>query len=183
MGTTEDGSAGVIVEGTLRDRTPVYVRPMRHSDREVFAEWFTRLSEQTKASRFLQGKGRKLSEASLHQLIDLVDEHDHVAVALIAPALTDTGGEFVGGGRFIRLTSDPTAAEVAVTISDEYQGQGAGTLVMAALTKRAKEEGITRFVATMLEENEASKRMMSHAGTPVVDVVDDGVREYEVRIA
>ena len=173
---------GALLEGTLRDGTPVYVRPLLHSDRETFAKWFTGLSDRTKRSRFLQGKGRKLSETSLDQLVDAVDQHDHVAVAVIAPDVAGAGEEYVGGGRFVRMSDDPSTAEVAVTIADSYQGLGAGSLVMRALTQRAREEGVRTFMATMLEENEASRRMMSHAGTVVRDDVSDGVREYAVRI-
>jgi len=82
-------------------------------------------------------------------------------VALVAVDVAD-GKEIVGVARFVR-TGDFTA-ESAIAILDHWQGQGLGTALFQALTAHAFDEGIERFDALMLAENEPMLRLMSRAG-------------------
>jgi GNAT superfamily N-acetyltransferase len=59
----------------------------------------------------------------------------------------------VGGGSFWRSGEDESLAEVSFTVADEFQGQGAGTILLAALWEQAWAMGIQRFVAHVLDSN------------------------------
>lgn len=172
--------AEVLARGELGNGLRVIVRPMRPDDRERVAEGFKLLSERSRYLRFLTGKGR-LSEANLHVLVDEVDQHGHVALALLWPRHSQPD-ILIGVGRFVRFTHDPTVADVAVTIADELHGLGAGRLMITALAQRAREEGVVRFTATMASENEASFRMMAGVGPVSRDEQDNGVREISVEL-
>lgn len=58
-----------------------------------------------------------------------------------------------------------------------------GRLLMAALVKRAREEGVTKFTATMANSNEASYRMLASAGTVARDNHGSGMRELEISLS
>lgn len=164
----------------LRNGARVLIRPLRHADRAAVAAGFEHLSERSRYQRFLTGKG-KLSEASLRALVDDVDQHRHVALALIWRRSLRPD-QLIGVGRFVTTPEDRSTADVAVTVADEFHGQGAGTLLIRALAQRARDEGITHFTATMTTENEASHRMMRHAGAVQQDETADGLRTMAVAV-
>lgn len=76
-----------------------------------------------------------------------VDHRDHEALV----ALADDHG--VGVARFVR-TKDPEVAEAAVTVVDDWQGKGLGTALLELLARRARQEGIHRFSAVVLAQNQ-----------------------------
>ena len=176
----DPGAARTVLTGTLRDGLRVVVRSLVPEDRADVEQGFAELSERTKNLRFLAGKDH-LSQRGLDTLVDDVDQHDHVAVALWWER-TSQPDVLVGEGRFIRLNDDPECADVAVTVADELQGQGGGTLMMRALVLRAREEGVHRFSAVMAPDNEPSHRLMLRAGTVLRDTIRDAEREVLVRI-
>ena len=178
--TIDDGARRTVLTGTLHDGLRVVVTTLVADDRDDVAHGFDALSDRTRYLRFLTAK-HHLSQRSLARLVDDVDGHDHVALALWWQRQS-TSDVLLGDARFIRLVDDPECADVAVTVADVIQGQGAGTLLMRALVLRARDEGITRFSAVMDPSNEASHRMMLRVGPVLRDVVHDGTREVEVRV-
>ena len=80
--------------------------------------------------RFLTGKDR-LSPAELSYFTE-VDHHDHEALG----ALSQRDGRGVGIARYIRSAEDPQAAEIAVTIVDEFHRRGLGTELLTRLSDR-----------------------------------------------
>jgi nucleotide-binding universal stress UspA family protein len=99
----------------------------------------------------------KLSESDLTYLTE-VDHHDHEAIV----ALDDATGDIVGVARFVR--TGPVEAEPAVVVGDDWQGRGLGTQLMDRLADRAREEGVGRFRALILAENEAVLGLLSGLG-------------------
>jgi RimJ/RimL family protein N-acetyltransferase len=168
----------ILVKGTLKHGLRVVIRPLRPEDRDELAEGFEGLSERSRYLRFLTGKGT-LSQRGLDKLVDQVDGHDHVALAMwwVRRSRADI---LLGDARFIRLPYDPECADVAVAVADEIHGQGGATLMLAVLKQRALDEGIHRFSAVMSPENEASHRMIQRLGRVLRDEYVDGTREIEV---
>ena len=104
---------------------------MRHAqpaDAPLLADGFARLSSRSRQMRFLTGK-RQLSGAGLRYFTD-VDHHDHEALG----ALNQADGRGVGIARYIRHSSDPHAAEIPVTIVDDWHGRGLGTELLTRLS-------------------------------------------------
>lgn len=167
--------------GTLDNGLEVAVRRIVPEDREAFEHGFEALSEQARYQRFLAGTSR-LTAHQLGALVDAVDQGDHVGLLLVWPR-TSQDDVLLGEGRFIRWSSRPEAAEVAVTIADEAQGHGAARFVMRVLADLALERGITRFTARMASANEAAARMLLGVGTLVRDDHEGSEREVEVTLA
>lgn len=169
-----------MLAGVLRNGLRVVIRPLLPGDRERVAVGFQLLSQESRYQRFMAGKGQ-LSSAALDTLVDNVDQHGHVALAMLWPR-RHKGDVLIGVGRFIQLKDDPTTADVAVTIADQLHRQGAGKLMIQALVIRAHEEGVRRFCATMVTENVASHRMMASVGHVSRDEKEDGVTVMEVEL-
>ena len=159
----------------LRDGSLVVVRPITPDDRERLAVAFSRLSEQSRYQRFLTAIS-ELSDADLRYLTE-VDHRDHEALI----ACDTESGEAIGVARFVRL-DDGESAEAAVTVIDEWQGRGAGTALANLLAERAREEGIKRFTALLLTENEQMRELLTTLGPAKVISRDGGTIVIEVEI-
>jgi RimJ/RimL family protein N-acetyltransferase len=136
-------------EVTTRDGTSLRARPIEPGDKQALADGFARLSEQSRYRRFFAPLS-SLKATDLHYLTE-VDHRDHEAIVGFDPK----SGDAIGVARFVR-SEDPSVAEVAVTVVDDWHGRGVATALLEQLVARAREEGIERFLALVLEENEAA---------------------------
>jgi len=135
----------------LHNGTEVTIRPIRPDDKPLLAAAVERLSPRTARMRFLAPKTR-LTRAEQRYLteIDFVDHYALVAVHADAPR------RLAGVARWVRSAEDHGAAELAIVVADELQGQGLGRALGMALADAARERGVARFTATMLPDNDAA---------------------------
>jgi acetyltransferase len=140
----------------LPDGTEILIRPIRADDKRLLVNGLSQLSETTIQRRFLSGKSR-LSKAELRYLTE-VDGHDHVA--LVAENPTGPGRCLIAVARYVRLPEDPTAAEAAIVVGDDWHGRGLGSLLATQLARSARANGIERFTATMASDNVPAQRLM-----------------------
>jgi acetyltransferase len=151
--------------------------PLSPSDARGLAENYSHLSERSRHLRFLSPM-RELSPSMLQLLVDSVDSREHVALVLVVfPA--DGPDRAVGVGRLIRHPDEPSAADVAVTVDDAWQGRGVATAVLAELL-RQRPEGVTSLRTEVAAENRASLAMLRRLGAMHTRMSGSGV--YEVRI-
>jgi RimJ/RimL family protein N-acetyltransferase len=162
----------------LRDGTSVGLRPIRPSDAALLSAGLARLSPESARRRFLTPKPR-LSGAELRYLTE-VDQVDHVALVAV-PA--DDPAALVGVGRWVRDREHPDAAEVAVVVCDDRQGQGLGTVLGLALADAARARGVTRFTATMLPENVPARRLFARISEHLDTAVRGGLYELTAALA
>ena len=111
----------------LRDGSAVLIRQVHSADAPLLADGFARLNARSRQLRFLTPK-KGLSPAELRYFTD-VHDHDHEALG----ALDHPGGRGVGVARYVRDADDPQAAEIAVTVIDDWQGRGLGAELVAQL--------------------------------------------------
>jgi GNAT superfamily N-acetyltransferase len=144
----------------LRDGTRVLLRQIRPEDRGRLAEGLRRLSP---ASRYLRFH-RVIDHLSDEQLDELtrIDHVDHEAIVALDLDHPEQPG--VGVARYIREPYEAEVAEAAITVADEYQGKGAGTLLLGALSLRARENGIQVFRNYVLEGNVGMLEVFDHLG-------------------
>jgi GNAT superfamily N-acetyltransferase len=174
MSTNELVSFGAPV--TLRDGSRVRVRQSHRSDGELLLRGFERLSPQSRYRRFLAPM-QGLSKAMVRYLTE-IDHHHHEAII----ALDEETGEAVGVARYIRRRQRPGVAEVAVTVIDDWQGRGLGTLLLKVISARAREEGITTFTALMLADNEEMMDLFERLGPVRIVDREAGSVEIEAQI-
>jgi GNAT superfamily N-acetyltransferase len=145
------------VDLRLSNGTDVVIRPIRPGDKALLAAAVARLSPRTARMRFLAPKNR-LTSAELRYLteIDYVDHYALVAVRADDPLC------LAGVGRWVRDADQPDAAEIAILVADELQGQGLGIALGEALSDAARARGIARFTGIALTENTAAHRLFAH---------------------
>jgi RimJ/RimL family protein N-acetyltransferase len=160
----------------LRDGSKVLIRPVRGTDAPLLADGFARLSARSRRMRFLTTK-TTLSPAELRYFTE-VDHYDHEALGALSPA----DGRGVGIARYIRDHDDPQAAEIAVTIVDDWQGRGLGTKLLAQLSDRARQAGICRFTALVATDNVAMAGLLRNMGAYLVGR-GPGTVEYEIALS
>jgi GNAT superfamily N-acetyltransferase len=162
---------------TLRDGSRVLVGRVTADDAPTLAEGFARLSEESRRLRFLTSKPN-LTQAELRYLTE-VDGHNHEALGAIEPET----GRGVGIARYVRDANNPTRAEAAVTVADEWQRRGVGKLLLERLTDRARAEGITHFTALVASDNTGMKALVKRLGYPVqITHIRGGTFLYEVEL-
>jgi acetyltransferase len=137
---------------------PLAIRPIEAADRARLAEFFDGLSEQTRYQRFLGPKPR-LSPAELDRFTQL-DHISHDALGAFEPA----GGRLVAVARYAVHARDRASADMAITVADEWQGQGLGTALGRAVVRRAAASGIARLTATVLADNMRSLALLQRLG-------------------
>lgn len=162
----------MIEELTLRDGTHAYVVPLLASDRARLAAEFEELSPESQRRRFL-APVHHLSDAMLAHLVDDVDGVDHVALVLCVET-ADGVYDPVALARIVRYADEPTAADLAVTVKDDWQGRGVATALLEVLM-RHRPAGVTRVVTEVLCDNPASLRMLQRLGPTTLDREGEGV--------
>ena len=95
-------------------------------------------------------------------------------------ALDEETGEGVGVARYVRDYERPDAAEVAVTVIDDWQGRGVGTLLLEMLSGRARAEGITTFTALMLATNREMMELFEQLDP--IRIVDQATGTVEIEV-
>lgn len=129
----------------------VRIRALESIDIVRMAQFFYRLSPESVYKRFLT------SYSDPEKLLPLmnVDQVHRAAVVATAPS-----GEIVGVARYGLVHDDESTAEVAVVVQDDFQGSGIGSRLLQEIADVARSNGIRRFVATVLADNEPSLRML-----------------------
>ena len=142
----------------LSDGTRVRVRALERSDRAEIAHGFARLSSSSRYMRFLTPK-QFLSDEDLTFLTEL-DGLIHFGLVAVRLARDGSESEGIGVARFLRLPGEPDVAEPAITVIDEMQGRGIGSLLLSRLAAAAVEKGVCRFRCYLLSENFRGQEMI-----------------------
>jgi RimJ/RimL family protein N-acetyltransferase len=162
---------------TASDTSKITIRPIDGSDVFLLADGFARLSDRSRQLRFLGAKP-SLSPAELDHFTN-VDHRN--ADALVALSVAD--GRGIGVARYTRDPNDSAAAELAVTVVDEWHRRGVGKELIHRLISRAKGQGISRFTALVSDDNVASINLLHSLGLDVTVLQSDyHTTEYEISL-
>lgn len=162
----------MIEEVRLRDGTDAFVLPLLRTDRATLAAEFETLSPESRRRRFL-APVMHLSDEMLQHLVDDVDGVDHVALVLCvetSPGVYDP----VALARMVRYLDAPDAADLAVTVKDDWQGRGVASVLLEVLV-RTRPVGVERIVTDVLKSNPASIAMLQRLGRTTVEDLGQGV--------
>ena len=160
----------------LRDGSRIRIRQGHRSDAELLLRAFQHLSPESRYRRFLMAMPQ-LSEEMVRYLTE-IDHHEHEAMI----ALDERTGEGIGVARYVRNRERPDTAEVAVTVIDDWQGRGVGTLLLEVICGRAREDGIRTFTAVMLATNQEMMDVFRALGPVRIVDREAGTVEIEMPI-
>ena len=149
---TSDVKLGIFLPAGIR------VRPLEPSDRAGVAALFERLSPESRHRRFLSPKPN-LSEKELTYLTS-VDHRWHEALA----AVDRRDGSIVGVARYAKVPARSVAADGAVAVADDLQGQGIGTALVRCLIARARVNGFAVLTASTLWDNRPARALLRSMG-------------------
>lgn len=155
-GATQPG--GELVD--LPDGSEVLVRPVRSEDKPLFAAAWEALSVRELAH---------LTE---------IDHVDHEAIAALDPRT----GAGLGVAHYLRNPERPETAQAAVAVIDDWQGRGLGGVLLRRLCRRAKENGIAAFTASLLTDNRSMMRLFERLGRVSVRDFDSTTMEIDVEL-
>lgn len=129
--------------------------PIGPQSKGYLQEGMKRLSLESLRNRFFGGK-KEFSAEELEKLTEL-DGKNRFAVGIIRN-LKDAHG--IGLIRIDRDKKDPRIAEVALTIIDEYQRMGLGTILLKIMILAAFERGVTQLNFTYLNQNSGFEKLI-----------------------
>ena len=142
-------------------------------DADAVTRLFARLSPASIYRRFfspVQGPDR------LRALLEGLDHHDREAVAAVG------GGEVVAIAQWAR-PAGACEADLAIVVADDWQRQGIGTRLVAALAVRAAAEGITRFSVDIQGDNHGALRLFKRAAPGSRLIFSGGIGEGFIALA
>ncbi len=161
----------------LNNGEDIYIRLLTPEDRLAVEEGFKKLSEETKRLRFLQSH-ESLSSKELDYLTN-IDNLNHVAFC----AYKNEHNKDIGIGivRYIRSIKNPATAEIAITITDEYQGKVIGKQLIKAITKHALKNGVTKFAANAFYFNDKILNIIEKTPYKITGS-EDGILQIEINL-
>jgi acetyltransferase len=140
------------------------LRPIRPEDAPAHQAFFRALTPQDVHYRMF-GSARELSGAQLARFTQ-IDYAREMAFILTRPK--PDGAETLG---VVRVVSDPDniAGEFAIVVRSDMQGQGLGSILMAALVDYCRERGLREITGVALAENLGMHALARHNGFSVRD--------------
>ena len=151
----------------LTDGTTIEIRPARPEDFAAVRDLHAKMSPDNLYLRFFS-----LSPMAAEREARRICREpgpDHAALLAVLD------GELVGCGTYECADAGSRSAEVALTVADDMQRRGVGTLLLEHLVSLARSRGVRAITAETLSENAAMLRVFADAGLQVQRALADGV--------
>src|SRR5262245_53448401 len=149
---------------TLKNGTPVTIRPIRPEDEPLLVKFHETLSEHSVYMRYFSPL--KLSQRVAHERLTRICFVDYDReMALVVEHRDPQSGErqILGVGRLVRLRC-ANEAEYAILVNDQWQGQGIGSELLRRLIQVGRNERVGRIVADILPDNQPMQRISTQLG-------------------
>ena len=151
-------------EWPMRDGSLYTIRPLHPHDAEMLQALVRGLSQESRYFRFF---------SSIHELSDrmlarftLIDyDREMALVAIYKERKPNPDGSFTETERIIgvsRYTTNPdkSTCEFALTIADDFKGQGLGSRLMLSIIDVARSKGLSSMEGLVLNKNAAMLKLM-----------------------
>jgi acetyltransferase len=165
----------------MPDGEPSTIRPIRPEDEPLMVRFHESLSEQSVYMRYFHMLG--LSQRTAHERLTRICFIDYDReMALVAEHQNPETGEreILGVGRLSRERAAPSEAEISVLISDRFQRQGLGTILLERLLETGRAEGLRRITAVILSDNRPVQRLFRKLGFHLRRDREGGVVEADL---
>lgn len=142
----------------LRNGAVVDIRALEPTDRAALAAAIMRLSERSRYLRFAQPLP-VLRPSQLDRLLDI--DHLHREALVASDPAT---GDGVAVARYAEMAGEPAVVDVAIAVDDAWQRRGLGSLLLARVLVRARENGYQVARGSVLAENRPSRALLRAGG-------------------
>ena len=171
----------------LRDGSTARIRVAGPQDETTVEDYLIGLSPETRRLRFWS---QAIDVSGLARAIVQVDPDEHLTLLVLHGA---DGGRMIGGAQYFR--TEGGRAEFSVSVTDEFQGRGIGSILIGQMAQIAAEHGITTFVADVLPENHGMINAFRSSGFELsiraapgtieiefpIGITDEALRRFEDR--
>jgi len=161
----------------LRDGTPVFVRPLKPEDADLYPDFLAEVTAEDLRLRFF-APIKELSAEFIGRLT-----HLDYAKAIAFIALDEASGRMLG---VVRLHYDPDgkAGEYAVLVRSHLKSHGLGWLLMRRMIEYAEAQGLARVHGQVLAENTTMLAMCAEIGFTIADdPMERGVKVVTLGLA
>jgi|HigsolmetaAR201D_1030396.scaffolds.fasta_scaffold02072_4 acetyltransferase len=161
---------------TLKDGTPVTIRPIRPEDEPLMVAFHSTLSERSVYMRYFSPL--QLSQRIAHERLTRICfvDYDRQNALVVERTDPETGErQILGVGRLMKLHGT-NEAEYAMLISDQWQGKGIGTELLRRLIEVGRDEGLSRITAEILPDNRAMQKISQQFGFKLERSLHEPVR-------
>lgn len=148
----------------------VTIRPTKPIDERPLQEHFYNLDKQDVVSRFFRPK-----TSFLRTDVEGMSRTDYIKNLTIVAVVGEVGFERVVGVGEYYLEEAKNMAEVAFSISKDWQGRGLGRLLIKKLSEAARENGISGLFAYTSPENQRMMKLFMTLPYKVRTVIDGDV--------
>jgi acetyl coenzyme A synthetase (ADP forming)-like protein len=160
----------------LRDGSTATIRRTRPDDKEALTGFFDSLSDRSKIQRFfsLGAPSPKLIESFCDS------SNPRASLSLVVTRHAEPKERIIGAGSY--LARNETTAEIALTVSDHFQGKGIGALLLERLALLAVANGFRRFWAVTQLDNKAMLDVFRDSGFECRTKTDGGYVEIDLSV-
>jgi acetyltransferase len=167
---------------TLKDGTPVTIRPIRPEDEPLMVKFHQTLSERSVQLRYFHAL--QLSQRVAHERLTRICFNDYDReMALVAEHRDAASGEreIAAVSRLIKLHDAPEA-ECALLVNDRFQGRGLGLELLRRLIQVGREEKLRRITADIMPDNHVMQALCKKLGFRMKYQVDEQLVAAELML-
>ncbi|HEY80703.1 MAG TPA: GNAT family N-acetyltransferase [Anaerolineae bacterium] len=149
-----------------RDGQKVIVRRMLPADVNHLARIYRHLSPESLYLRFQEPATNLPPLRVLEEARKLAESGYTQGKGFLAFVETPGRGyEPIAGARYLRI--GPDAAEVSITVRDDFQRKGVGKQLLALTLREARKAGIRKLVANVSAQNRAILQLLNQFPLPI----------------
>ena len=167
---------------TMKDGGNVTIRPIRPEDEPLMVRFHETLSERSVYLRYfhLMNLEQRVTHERLTRICFI--DYDREMALVAVRRNSETGdSEILGVGRLTKIHGT-REAEIAVLISDNWQGRGLGKELLSRLLVVAADDKLARVVADILPDNRGVMRICEKLGFSLKHSLDDDVVRAEFKL-
>ncbi len=170
-----------VEQTSLRDGTPLTLRPIRPEDESFMPAFHATLSEQSVMFRYFQPLSfqERIDHDRLRRIC-FIDYDREMAIVAVVRRLD--GSRSLAGVIRLQKSFFSNRARFAMIVSDDWQRRGIGSLLLKKLIEVGRAEGLSLLRAAMLPENVAMQRLCEKHGFVVQRPAEDEPLYAEIEL-
>jgi acetyltransferase len=171
-----------VSDWTMKDGTPVTIRPIRPEDEPVMVHFHETLSDRSVYFRYFHMMNLEQRVHHERLMRTCFIDYDREMAFVAERRNPETGAHEILGVSRMTKVHWANEAEVAVVVSDAWQGRGLGKELMARLLLFGADEKLERLTADMLPENRSVMRVCEKLGFSLKHSLDEEVVKAEFKL-